>query len=110
MQVYAKKIGLYFAAIHLLAFSVTVLHIHLSPDPQSPLLWVFFAAIDFPISLIYLLAGKFHANTTNLQDNLFLAQVLYVPHLIHGVLGTIWWYFLPRLILTKKYGGIWGKP
>lgn len=104
----AKKIGLYLAILHLIGFIVTTISVNLSTDPQAALLWSTFAVLDLPISLLYFF-GKFYAKFTNSLGDTLLAQLLYFPHVLHGLLGTIWWYFLPSLITPKKIGGIWGK-
>ncbi len=82
-----------------------------SPDPFVALRWGVFAVIDFPISLLYMFAGKGYLDWSDsfVGSNSIFALLLYPPHPIHGVLGTIWWYFLPRLLTPKKFGGVWGK-
>jgi len=92
----AHKVGLTLLAIHFALFLITLLYISSSSDGQAPLVWVFFAIGDLPVSLIYMLGS------TRLSD------AIYMPYLIHGVLGPAWWYLLPRLFMTKQNGGIWG--
>ena len=104
----AKKIGLFFFSSHCIIFTLFVLNINTSHDPQAPLLWVFFSIIDFPISLLYF-SGKLYSNFLNELGVKSLLEVLYLPYVIHGLLGAIWWYFLPRLVTTKKFGGVWGN-
>jgi hypothetical protein len=102
----ARKIGLSLALLHLVAFVLLALYIRLSADPQAPLLWGVFAVIDFPLSLIYLFAGNFSHSLPHLEQSWF-AQFLYFPYLIHGLLGTVWWYLLPRFVTPRRLGGIW---
>lgn len=102
--------GLYLAAIHLAAFAATVLYTTYSPEGQAPLIWLFWALVDFPLSLFYWVGGQGYAAwVEGLSDNsLLLGYIFYTPHLIHGVVGTIWWYFLPRFIkeaLNKRKPG-----
>jgi len=104
----SKKIGLCLSILHFLGFIFTVVIIYFSSDPQASLLWGIFAVIDFPISLVYF-GARVYAKIVNSLGQTFFVQILYLPHIVHGLLGTIWWYFLPRLVSTKKYGGIWGK-
>lgn len=94
-----NKTSLTFSATHLTAFVLTVIFINRSPDPQAPLVWVFFAIVDFPVSLLYLLPIGNYSHEVDTAATAVMSQILYLPHLIHGVLGTIWWYFLPRAIL-----------
>jgi hypothetical protein len=102
----AWKIGLCLALTHFVAFVVLALYIRHSVDPQAPLLWGVFAVIDFPLSLIYLLAGAFSHEFPYVAQSWF-AQFLYFPYLIHGLLGTIWWYLLPRIVTPRRLGGVW---
>jgi len=87
-----KKIGLLFAIIHLTAFFwfLSYLGDLSGRDGQGPLLWVYWLVIDFPVSLLVIL--------------LFAVDITshYVMYIVHGVLGTIWWLFLP----TVLYKGI----
>ena len=82
------KIGLLFAAIHLIVFLwfLSYLGDLSGRDGQGPLLWVYWLVIDFPVSLLVIL--------------LFAADVTshYVMYIVHGILGTIWWYYLPTVL------------
>ncbi len=82
------------ASLHLLLVCATAVFVNLSSDGQAPLAWGTWVVVDFPVSLLYYLSaytgplyavGKLHP---------VLAQLLYLPHLIHGVAGTLWWYGL----------------
>jgi hypothetical protein len=108
LQTVSKKIGICLATFHCIGFIVTILCIRLSTDPQAPLLWGIFAIADFPISLLYYFTNGFYAKIVNAMGQSFFTQILYPPHLIHGLLGGIWWYYLPRLFTPKRFGGIWG--
>jgi len=85
-------LGLLFAAIHLALFFwfLSYLSDLSGRDGQGPLLWVYWLAIDFPVSLIVL--GLFVVDVTS----------HYVMYFVHGILGTIWWFFLPTL-LSRAY-------
>jgi len=97
----ARKIGLALGSLHLAAFLFLVAYIHHSSDPQAALLWALFSITDFPLSLLY----YFHVPSQEGYSG--FARFLYLPYLIHGLLGTIWWYFLPRLVTARRLGGIW---
>jgi hypothetical protein len=81
------KYGLAFALIHLVVFVVYVFYVAgvAERDGQAQLLWIVWLLIDFPISLLIFLAKGLGISSIT---------VLYV---IHGVLGTIWWYFIPSI-------------
>lgn len=55
---------------------------------QIQLVWVFWLIIDFPISIFMIL-------------HLFLGGYVEVFSilLIHGLIGTIWWFLLPTLVV-----------
>jgi len=82
------RFGLLFAAIHLVMFFwfLSYLGDLSGRDGQGPLLWVYWLAIDFPVSLLVIL--------------LFAVDVTshYMLYFVHGVLGTIWWFFVPTLM------------
>ena len=101
----AARVGVALCLLHLSAFGALVLYIRNSVDPQAPLLWSIFVVTDFPVSLIYLLAGTVYSHGS--QHGNGWSQFIYFPYLIHGVLGTLWWYFLPRLVTPRRLGGIW---
>ena len=106
----AKRAGLLAACLHIAAFSATLLYIRFSRDPQASLIWVKWATFDFPVSLLYYLPLESYGTWVQNLDNSLLAQILYFPHLADGFVGTVLWYFLPRLCMPKRLGGIWGKP
>jgi hypothetical protein len=108
-NMHSKKLGLLFAGLHLVAFLATIFYIRHSASPQASLIWGIFAIFDFPISSVYFFAGGAYSKWLDALGNSSLAQIAYLPHLIHGLLGTIWWYFLPRFFMPRKLGGLWGK-
>ncbi len=107
MKTLAGKVGLMLGAAHLCAFLVTIAYVFSSSDGQAPLVWSVFAIIDFPISLVYYLVGPTYSSWLGSLDSPVLAQVCYLPHLLHGPLATIWWCLLPRLVMPKRLGGVW---
>jgi len=68
------------ASAHLIGVGLTALYVSSSTAGQAPLVWVYWAFVDFPISLLY----------PALNDNVIL---------VHGVLGTGWWYGLTILLI-----------
>jgi uncharacterized membrane protein YhaH (DUF805 family) len=100
------KIGLPLAVVHLIAFVTFALYVRRLHDPQAPLLLIVFLVIDFPVSLLDLLLASFHLHVSAGGQSWF-AELLYPPYLIHGVLGTVWWYFVPRFLTPRRLGGVW---
>ena len=94
----ARKVGFALGLLHLLAFLLLVGFVNYSADPQTALLWGIFAIVDFPLSLLYFAAGALYSHGSHL---------LYFPYFIHGLLGTVWWFFLPRLVTPRRLGGVW---
>jgi hypothetical protein len=82
------KIGLLFSAIHLILFSWFLSHLSdlSGSDGQGSLLWVYWLVIDFPVSLLVVLS--FAADVTS----------HYVMYFVHGILGTIWWFYVPTVL------------
>lgn len=88
-----KKIGLLLAVIHLILFFwfVSYLTDLSARDGQSQLLWIYWLALDFPVSMLVFFLS-FVLDTTS----------HYVMYFVHGILGTIWWFFVPT-ILSKGF-------
>jgi hypothetical protein len=96
----AKKIGIGFAVVHLVAFIIFALYLQLSTEGQAWLLWTLWLPLDFPVSLI-ILKGFDLIPPDSLPGR---AVRTWLPYLVHGVLGTIWWFFIPVVI-----GGIFNR-
>lgn len=84
----SRKIGLLFSVIHLMlvVFFVYYLKYISAKDGQGQLMWAYWLIIDFPISLLVLLS--FLLNVTS----------HYMLYFVHGVLGTICWFYWPVII------------
>jgi hypothetical protein len=82
------------ACLHLLLVCTTAMFVNLSSDGQAPLAWGIWVVVDFPVSLLYYLSAYAGPLNTVSAQYPVLAQLLYLPHLIHGVAGTLWWYGL----------------
>jgi hypothetical protein len=105
----AKRIGFICAVLHCLLFLVVLICVLCSPDGQRQLLWVPLGFIDFPLSYIAaVICSDAYFNWVQSLNNSIMSHVLFPLYWVHGPIGAIWWYFLPRLILPKKWGGIWG--
>jgi hypothetical protein len=86
--------------VHLLGVLLTIWYAAASTDGQAPLVWAIWAVIDFPLLLAYLLVGPSYAQWTQafFSNHQAISQFLYLPHLLHGVFGTLWWFVLPSLV------------
>jgi hypothetical protein len=88
------------AGVHLLGVVATAWYVAQSTAGQAPLVWAYWAFIDFPWSLAYVLQGPTYGTWVDAHSagHPLLAQLLYFPHLLHGIVGTLWWYVLIVLI------------
>lgn len=75
------------AIVHFVLFALMCLGVAISSDGQAPMSWFLFAFLDFPVSLLYMI------DWPNFQQPI-LARIFYAPYIIHGALGTAWWYLI----------------
>ena len=91
----SKSIGLLFAIVHFFLFILFIGYMHiLVEDGQAQLLWIIFLVVDFPVSLVTLLAYKLLPHGTEIAN---IARFI-TPYIVHGIIGSMWWYFLPQII------------
>jgi hypothetical protein len=95
-----RQIGIVLASAHLLGVLLTIWYVSGSTDGQASLVWAVWAVVDFPLSLAYLLLGSLFAQWTQTlsSNHPIVAQFLYLPHVLHGVIGTIWWFYVPSIV------------
>jgi len=95
-----RAIGTILAALHLAGVLITAFSISASSDGQAPLLWALWAIIDFPWSLLYMPLGAPYSNWIESLSHSHptVAMCLYLPYVLHGVVGTLWWYCLPTIV------------
>jgi len=103
----AGRIGFFCAVVHLVLFLFMASHVSHNPDPQVSFLWVWFAIVDFPVSLLYMLIPADYVHWVRSLSNPLIARLCYAPHIIHGLFGTLWWGVLPRAVMPRRLGGIW---
>ena len=82
-----RKFGLSFSVVHLIMFFwfISYLNDLSGYDGQGSLLWIYWLVIDFPVSLLVVLS--FAVDVTS----------HYLLYFVHGILGTIWWFYVPTL-------------
>ena len=98
---FAKWMGLILACMHFAAYVAMSSRMGF---------FFFFLAIDLPISLIIVfIPPEVVINGTETGGDSIILTLLSIPNVILGLFGTIWWYFLPRLFMPRKLGGLWGK-
>ena len=103
-----KSIPKYVVAAHLILFAWVAMYTQLSSTGQAPLVGLFFGILDFPVSLAYPLTVLFQNQFSDVGGGSLLSWIFYPPFIIHGILGTAWWYLVARIIVwwlpkRKKY-------
>jgi hypothetical protein len=89
-----KNLPFVMALIHLILFFGTLIYTIVIADSEASMVWIFFLFIDFPVSLLYQ-AGDVIYIASGVP---ILEWLLYPPYIIHGLLGTVWWYYIGRFI------------
>ena len=84
----SQRIGLALAVLHLLCFVLFYVYVNIlsAGKEQIQFLWMYWIIIDFPVSLFLIIS--FVLNETS----------SYVIYFTHGILGTVWWYYLSIII------------
>jgi hypothetical protein len=102
-----QRVAAIVAGLHLAGVVATAFYVAQSSEGQAPLVWVYWAFIDLPWSLAYLLQGPGYGSWVEAHSggHPLIAQLLYFPHLLHGIIGTVWWYFLV-LLIGKLVGAV----
>lgn len=107
----ARRIGLVCLILHSMLYGWTITALIGTTDAQSGLLWVPLMIVDFPVSLIAIWPGDYWNYYEWIsQWNSHALDVLFSPtSLAFGILGSLWWYYLPvpRLFMPARWGGIW---
>jgi len=104
-----RLFGAFLAAVHLLLSWAIILSIRPNPDAQWGLIWIPLFVIDFPLSmiaagLVYVLPDWYVDEWSYPYGSFgrFIA-----PAVFHGVIGPVWFYFLPRL--WSNTAKVWGE-
>jgi len=91
----SRFIGLFFAVIHLMLFTVFSIKMNLgSQDAMSGMLWGLWETVDFPVSLL----AYYGFISIPIQWSFSTFIRFIYPYFVYGVLGTIWWFFIPVMI------------
>ncbi len=91
----SRLIGIFFAIVHFALFVIFSVKMNLgSQDAMAGMLWGLWETVDFPVSLL-----AFYGFIPVPIEWSFSVLVGYIyPYFVHGVLGTIWWFFIPIII------------
>ena len=100
-------IGAVLSIIHLVVSWRVIISLGLSePSAQWQLTWVLFFPLDFPISLLLLLGFKIFPgwSFSFLRYPICEFKGFILPAFIHGILGPLWYFFIPVAISS-----LWSK-
>jgi len=111
-----QKISITFGALHLGFVIFMAYVIATSSDPVAVNAWLLFIPLDFPISLgmfpiSYVFDGNWLLSSIDANGNYNIFRDInnfWVPAIYTGVVGTIWWFYIP-ILLNKIMLGIKGK-
>lgn len=102
------------AIVHLALFSMIVLQaINTPPDALSQLVWFLLFIPDLPATALIFLTfavvpREFLYSTDDFFSSIFSKHPydsfsnFWFPFLIYGIGGTVWWFYVPRLIIWLK--------
>lgn len=96
------KIGLLLALVHVLYSFIFILRIsRYAFDAQWQLMWIVPFIVDLPISLLelFFLAVIPDINIGFLQYPLGSLKEFIFPALFHGIIGTLWYFYIPSIII-----------
>jgi hypothetical protein len=93
-----KRLPWLIAGVHLALVLSTIVYVYTSADGQASLVWLFWSIADFPVSLLYFLAPAYSHGAHTLFGDSPVAHMFYLPHVIHAVVGTAWWFFVSHYI------------
>lgn len=102
------RFGLFLAILHILCVIYVIAEV-LADKPLGELIWLLLGYIDFPLSLLYgkvlhQIIPEFNIDFLNVLPHAMGSFLFFwLPVLFHGLIGTLWFFFLPYLIykITK---------
>ncbi len=97
-----KNIGLTLAVIHLSAYVVSFFLAQQGQGWGWVFILPFWLLVDFPVSILHVLFWKTPLGPVIdaiRENNSVLDYLLYSPTLVHGVLGTVWWGYVPKIYI-----------
>lgn len=101
------KVGIVLGGLHFLLVALVVLSLLTTElDAQWQLVWIPFLIADFPISLLIVVARllipvwHFSVGTYPVSE----LHGFLVPAVVHGIVGSLWWFLLPIL-----FAKLWSK-
>jgi len=109
-----NKIGYILAGFHLLLFACVIWNaISTPPDAQYQLIWTILFFPDLPATVLLFLGFASIPHTAFYAIDDYLSRAIsthpynnfssfWYPAIIYGVLGTLWWFYLPVMMKWIK--------
>jgi hypothetical protein len=98
----AKRVGLVLAFLHAAAFLAFLIHIHSdrAESSQAALYWLVWFPVDFPWSFLSALVHWVVPETLGNFAGVPRYALIEIWRVgVHGLIGTIWWFYLPTLVM-----------
>jgi len=99
----AKRLGVLLALLHagILVGFLVYIHSDAAERSQSALYWLAWFPVDLPWSFLNFLPQWVTPVGVEAVLGIPLYSLAEYWHVfVHGVIGTAWWYFLPRIVAT----------
>jgi hypothetical protein len=101
-----EKLGRIFGITHLSFVVILGYFIATSNDGESGMAWFIFAIVDFPISFLLMplneLIGLIECPAPIGSNGNYLPlsdyKQFWLPASFFGVVGSIWWYYMPAVV------------
>jgi hypothetical protein len=100
------SLGLKFAAAHLGAVIFSAFLAQQGQGWAGIYVWPVWFLIDLPWSILYwpLALPSIDSWIEELRSQYtVLSWLLYSPYLIHGIIGTVWWAFVPKIYFCFRH-------
>jgi hypothetical protein len=100
------QFGSWFCAIHFGVFMLSAFLAGQFEGWAAVIVWPLWLIVDFPVSalhVVFLNPPVRDAVDALCNSSTVLSYLLYPPYLVHGILGSIWWFFLPYLYIRNRH-------
>ncbi len=99
------RLGLWLGTLHFVAFLMSAVLAQQGQGWAGVYVWPIWLLIDFPWSVLHLVIG--HPLVDSWIEGLrshytLLSYLLYSPYLVHGIVGTVWWVFVPNIYFRYR--------
>jgi hypothetical protein len=100
-----NRLGLTLCVIHFVISWWVIISVGKSePDAQWQLVWILFLPFDLPFSLLVFFSGSIFPDWSfrSIPYPLSEFRGFILPAFIHGIIGPLWYYFLPVCISSLR--------